>query len=88
MELNERAEAVLKSNIEVLYAQLISAIQDYLDSGHCMGEFRYIKALGGDPQWLYRRDWNMAKVTRRGVDAPGEIVFVASDHGGMKFIVR
>ena len=47
MELNERAEAVLKSNIEVLYAQLISAIQDYLDSGHCMGEFRYINAYLG-----------------------------------------
>jgi hypothetical protein len=54
----------------------------------CDGALRFGEALGGDPQWLYRRDWNMAKATRRGVDAPGEIVFVASDHGGMKFIVR
>ena len=54
----------------------------------CDGAARFGEALGGDLQWLYRRDWNMAKVTRRGVDAPGEIVFVASDHGGMKFIVR
>ena len=30
----------------------------------------------------------MAKVTRRGVDAPGEVVVVVSDHGGMKFIMR
>ena len=47
-----------------------------------------ILALGGDLQWLHDRGWDLAKVTRRGVDAPGEIVFVASDHGGMKFIVR
>ena len=54
----------------------------------CNGAARFGEALGGDLQWLYNRDWNMAKVTRRGVDAPGEIVLVASDHGGMKFIVR
>ena len=54
----------------------------------CDGALRFGEALGGDLQWLYRRDWTMAKVTRRGVDAPGEIVFVSSDHGGMKFIMR
>ena len=54
----------------------------------CDGAAKFAEALGGDLQWLYRRDWNMAKVTRRGVDAPGEIVLVASDHGGLKFIVR
>ena len=54
----------------------------------CDGAARFGEALDGDLQWLYRRDWNLAKVTRRGVDAPGEIVFVASDHGGMKFIMR
>ena len=54
----------------------------------CDGAARFGEALDGDRQWLYNRGWNMAKVTRRGVDAPGEIVFVASDHGGMKFIVR
>ena len=54
----------------------------------CDGAAKFVEVLDGDLQWLYRRDWNMAKVTRRGVDAPGEIVFVASDHGGMKFIVR
>lgn len=54
----------------------------------CDGVARFDEALAYAPQWLYRRDWNIAKVTRRGVDAPGEIVFVASDHGGMKFIVR
>ena len=54
----------------------------------CDGAAKFAEALGGDLQWLYRRDWNMAKVTRRGVDAPGEIVLVSSDHGGLKFIVR
>jgi len=54
----------------------------------CDGAAKFVEVLDGDLQWLYCRDWNMAKVTRRGVDAPGEIVFVASDHGGMKFIVR
>ena len=54
----------------------------------CDGAAKFGEVLSGDLQWLYRRDWNMAKVTRRGVDAPGEIVLVASDHGGMKFIVR
>jgi len=54
----------------------------------CDGAAKFAEALGGDLQWLYRRDWNMAKVTRRGVDSPGEIVLVESDHGGMKFIVR
>ena len=54
----------------------------------CDGAARFGEALDGDRQWLYNRGWDMAKVTRRGVDAPGEIVCVASDHGGMKFIVR
>ena len=54
----------------------------------CDGAARFDETLDGDLQWLYNRGWNMAKVTRRGVDAPGEIVFVASDHGGMKFIMR
>ena len=54
----------------------------------CDGAARFGEALDGDRQWLYNRGWNMAKVTRRGVDAPGEIVLVASDHGGLKFIVR
>ena len=54
----------------------------------CDGAAKFVEALDGDLQWLYRRDWNMAKVTRRGVDSPGEIVLVESDHGGMKFIVR
>ena len=54
----------------------------------CDGAAGFGEALDGDLQWLYNRGWNMAKVTRRGVDAPGEIVLVASDHGGMKFIVR
>lgn len=38
---------VLKNNIEILYSQLSLAIQDYIDSGHCMGEFRYINAYLG-----------------------------------------
>ena len=54
----------------------------------CDGAAKFEEALGGDLRWLYGRGWNMAKVTRRGVDSPGEIVLVASDHGGMKFIVR
>ena len=54
----------------------------------CDGAAKFAEALGGDLQWLYRRDWNMAKVTRRGVDAPGAVVLVSSDHGGLKFIVR
>ena len=54
----------------------------------CDAAAKFAEVLGGELQWLYRRDWNLAKVTRRGVDAPGEIVLVASDHGGMKFIVR
>ena len=54
----------------------------------CDGTARFDETLDGDLQWLYSRGWNLAKVTRRGVDAPGEIVFVASDHGGMKFIMR
>ena len=43
-ELDERAEAVLKSNIEILYAQLTSSIQDFLDSENLMGDVRYINA--------------------------------------------
>ena len=54
----------------------------------CDGAAKFVEALDGDLQWLYRRDWSRAKVTRRGVDSPGEIVLVASDHGGLKFIVR
>ena len=54
----------------------------------CDGAAGFGEALDGDLQWLYNRGWNMAKVTRRGVDPPGEIVCVTSDHGGMKFIVR
>ena len=54
----------------------------------CDGVTKLGEVLGGDLRWLYDRGWNMAKVTRRGVDSPGEIVLVASDHGGMKFIVR
>ena len=54
----------------------------------CDGAARFGEALDGDLQWLYNRGWNLAKVTRRGVDAPGEIVLVASDHGGMKIIMR
>ena len=47
IELNEHAETVLKSNIEILYSQLNSAIQDYLHFGHCIGEFRYVNAYLG-----------------------------------------
>ena len=54
----------------------------------CDGVTKLGEVLGGDLRWLYDRGWNMAKVTRRGVDSPGEIVLVESDHGGMKFIVR
>lgn len=44
MELHENAEKVLKSNIEILYGQLCAAVHDYIETGHCMGEFRYINA--------------------------------------------
>jgi len=54
----------------------------------CDGAAKFVDVLGGDLRWLYDRGWNMAKVTRRGVDSPGEIVLVESDHGGLKFIVR
>ena len=54
----------------------------------CDGAAKFVEALDGDLRWLYDRGWNMAKVTRRGVDSPGEIVLVESDHGGLKFIVR
>ena len=54
----------------------------------CDGVATFGEVLSGDLRWLYDRGWNMAKVTRRGVDSPGEIVLVESDHGGMKFIVR
>ena len=43
-ELDERAEAVLKSNIEILYSQLDSSIQEYLKHGYSTGEVRYINA--------------------------------------------
>ena len=54
----------------------------------CDGAAKFVEVLDGDLRWLYDRGWNMAKVTRRGVDSPGEIVLVESDHGGLKFIVR
>ena len=54
----------------------------------CDGAAKFVDVLGGDLRWLYDRGWNIAKVTRRGVDSPGEIVLVESDHGGMKFIMR
>ena len=54
----------------------------------CDGVAKFVDVLGGDLRWVYDRGWNMVKVTRRGVDSPGEIVLVASDHGSMKFIVR
>ena len=54
----------------------------------CDGAAKFVEVLAGDLRWVYDRGWNMAKVTRRGVDSPGEIVLVSSDHGGLKFIVR
>ena len=54
----------------------------------CDGAAKFGEVLSGDLRWLYDRGWNRTKVTRRGVDAPGEIVLVSSDHGGLKFIVR
>ena len=54
----------------------------------CDGSAKFGEALGGDPRWMYGADWNLMKVTRRGADSPGEIVLAASDHGGMRFIVR
>ena len=54
----------------------------------CDGAAKFVDALGGNLRWLYDSGWNMAKVTRRGVDSPGEIVVMSSDHGGLKFIVR
>ena len=54
----------------------------------CDGAAKFVEELSGDLRWVYNRGWNMAKVTRRGVNAPGEIVLVESDHGGLKFIVR
>ena len=54
----------------------------------CDGAAKFVEVLDGDLRWVYDRGWNMAKVTRRGVDSPGEIVLVESDHGGLKFIVR
>ena len=38
-ELNDRAEAILKSNIEILYSQLQLAIKNYVRHGHSSGEF-------------------------------------------------
>lgn len=43
-ELNDRAEAILKSNIEILYSQLQLAIKNYVRHGHSSGEFCYINA--------------------------------------------
>ena len=46
-ELDERAESVLKSNIEILYAQLDSSVQDYLKHGYSTRDVRYINAYLG-----------------------------------------
>lgn len=43
-ELNENAERVLKSNIEILYKQLCIAVDEYVQVGCYMGEFSYINA--------------------------------------------
>ena len=44
MELNANAERVLKSNIKILFEQLENAVDEYIRSGHCMGEFSFINA--------------------------------------------
>lgn len=44
MELNDNAERVLKSNIKILFEQLENAVDEYICSGHCIGEFSFINA--------------------------------------------
>ena len=43
-ELDKRAEDVLRSNIEILYSQLDSSIQDFFKYGYHKREIRYINA--------------------------------------------
>ena len=40
------------------------------------------------PRWLYGGGWNMAKVTRRGVDAPEETVAVDCRYRFFRIVVR
>ncbi len=42
--LHENSEKILKSNIEVLFANLSDAIQKYVNDGEWMGELKYINA--------------------------------------------
>lgn len=43
-EKNCSIKSTLQSNFEIVYNQLTEAIQEYLESGHSKGEFKYIEA--------------------------------------------
>lgn len=42
--LHENSEKILKSNIEILFANLSDAIKKYVGVGEWMGELKYINA--------------------------------------------
>ena len=42
--LHENSEKILKSNIEILFANLSDAIKKYVNAGEWMGELKYINA--------------------------------------------
>ena len=44
MVLNESAENILRSNVNILFDQLEKAVNEYLCNGHSRGEFSFINA--------------------------------------------
>lgn len=44
MVLNESAEKILRSNVNILFDQLEKAVNEYLCNGHSRGEFSFINA--------------------------------------------
>ena len=47
-----------------------------------------IRAHKAKPEWLYDRNWDLVRVTRRGVDDPQERVSIRTRQSGMMVIIK
>ena len=48
----------------------------------------FVQTLAKPPEWLYDADWNLMKVTRRGVDAIGEAIAVDCRYRFFRISIR
>lgn len=47
-----------------------------------------IRAHKANPEWLYDNSWDLARVTRRGVDDPQERVSIRTKQSGMSVFIK